>query len=267
MANGWLNLEGRVCVVTGAAGGIGRAIAQTLSEVGAIPVLIDLMGEMLQAAAQELPGKCLSIVCDISSEEQVVAARDQVVRELGRCDVLVNNAAVLRPMALADSRLADWQANIAINLNGYYLCSRIFGQHMLARESGTLVHIGSVASHLPQPNGLDYSACKGAILALSQQIAVEWGARGIRSNVVNPGMIQTPMTAKLNADPTIISRRAQMTASKRLGQPRDVANVVAFLASERSSYVNGAELLVTGGLHSMLMSLIPQPGLKKSSEI
>ena len=264
MANGWLNLEGRVCVVTGAAGGIGRAIAQTLAEVGAIPVLLDLKLEAAQAAAAGLPGESLAIGCDVSSEEQVIAARDQVVRAFGRCDVLVNNAAVLRPMALADSRLADWQANIAINLNGYYLCSRIFGEAMLSRTSGVLVHVGSIASHLPQPNGLDYSACKGAILALSQQIAVEWGGRGIRSNVVNPGMIETPMTAKLNADPTIIARRAQMTASKRLGQPEDVANVVAFLASDRSSYVNGAELLATGGLHSMLMSFIPQPGLQKS---
>ena len=264
MASGWLNLEGRVCVVTGAAGGIGRAIVQTLSEVGAIAVLIDLRLEAAQAAAEGLPGRALALACDVSSEEGVTAARDQVVRELGRCDVLVNNAAVLRPMALSASRLADWQANIAINLNGYYLCSRIFGETMLARRSGALVHVGSIASHLPQPNGLDYSACKGAILALSQQIAVEWGSKGIRSNVVNPGMIQTPMTAKLNADPAIVARRAQMTASKRLGKPEDVANVVAFLASERSSYVNGAELLVTGGLHSMLMSLIPQPGMQKT---
>ena len=153
---------------------------------------------------------------------------------------------------------------MAINLGGYYLCSHILGEDMLARGQGAIVHVGSIAAHFPQPMGLDYNASKAAILALSQQIAVEWGARGIRSNVVNPGMIQTPMTAKLNADPDIVSRRAQMTASRRLGRPEDIANIVAFLASDRSAYVNGAELMATGGLHSMLMSLIPQPGLTKT---
>ena len=263
MANTWLNLEDRVCVVTGAAGGIGRAIAQTLCEAGAIPVLIDLQLDRAKAAAAELPGRSLALQCDVSSEEQVAAAKAEVMRALGRCDVLVNNAGVLRPMPLADSRLSDWQANMAINLDGYYLCARIFGEDMLAREAGTIVHVGTIATHVPQPNGLAYSASKMAVLALSQQIAVEWGPRGIRSNVVNPGMIVTPMTAKINADPEVVAKRARMTASRRLGRPEDVANVVAFLASDRSAYVNGAELMVTGGLHCMIMDLIPQPGLKK----
>ena len=253
-----------MCVVTGAAGGIGRAISKALSELGAIPVLIDLHLEKTQGLAAELSGQSLALQCDISSEDQVLAAREQVLRDFGRCDVLVNNAAVLRPKALADSCLADWQAGLAINLGGYYLCSRIFGEAMLSRQAGNIVHVGSIASHFPQPMGLDYSASKAAILALSQQIAVEWGARGIRSNVVNPGMIETPMTSRLNADPTVVARRAQMTASRRLGRPEDIANIVAFLASDRSAYVNGAELMATGGLHCMLMDLIPQPGLKKS---
>ena len=264
MTRSWLNLEERVCVITGAAGGIGRAIAHALSEVGAIPVLIDLQLDAAKEAAAGLPGQSLAIGCDISVEDEVYAAREKVMQAFGRCDVLVNNAAVLRPKALIDSRLADWQAGLAINLGGYYLCSRIFGEEMLAREAGAIVHVGSIASHFPQPNALDYSASKAAILALSQQIAVEWGARGIRSNVVNPGMIQTPMTSKLNADPAVVAKRASMTASGRIGRPEDIANIVAFLASDRSAYVNGAELMATGGLHSMLMSLIPQPGLKKS---
>lgn len=263
MSDDWLNLHGRICVVTGAAGGIGRAIARAFSEAGAIPVLIDLDLEAARASAADLPGESLALGCDVSSEHAVCAARDEVIRALGRCDVLVNNAAILQRKSLADSRLADWQAGLAVNLSGYYLCARIFGEDMLQREAGTMVHVGSIASHVPQPNALDYSACKAAIVALSQQIAVEWGAQGIRSNVVNPGMIQTPMTAKLNADPATVSRRAAMTASRRLGRPEDVANVVAFLASPRSGYVNAAELMVTGGLHAMLMNLIPQPGLKK----
>ncbi len=263
MANHWLNLEGRVCVVTGAAGGIGRAIVQTLSEVGAIPVLLDLELEKVKAAAEGLTGEYLALQCDVSSEDDVQKAKDAVIRTLGCCDVLVNNAAVLRPKPLRESRLADWQAGIAINLNGYYNCARIFGEDMLQRESGTMVHVGSITAHFPQPQGLDYAPAKAAIGILSQQIAAEWGGKGIRSNVVNPGMIQTAMTAMLNADPAITAQRAALPASKRLGKPEDIANVVAFLASERSSYVNGAELMATGGLHVMLMSFIPQPGLKK----
>ena len=262
MANSWLKLEDKVCVVTGGVGGIGRAIVKEFAEDGARVAILDRDENVVRQYAEEVGKRAIGIACDVASEKSVQAARDAVNKAFGRCDILVNNAAVLRPKPLIDSTVEEWNANVAVSLTGYYLCARVFGKHIIAAGGGAIVHVGSIAAELPQPNGLEYSACKGGIVMLSRQIAVEWGPKGVRSNVVNPGMIRTPMTAKLNADPEVVKKREVLTASKRLGTPEDIANVVAFLASERSGYVNGGELMATGGLHVMMMAQIPQPGLK-----
>jgi NAD(P)-dependent dehydrogenase (short-subunit alcohol dehydrogenase family) len=263
MSNAWLKLENKVCAVTGGAGGIGRAIVSSFADAGARVAILDRDEATVRALAAEVGRAAIGVACDVASESSVRDARTAVEATFGRCDVLVNNAAVLRPRPLLDSTLDEWRQSLAINLDGYYLCARIFGQLMIAGGGGSIVHVGSIAAELPQPNGLDYSAAKAAIVALSRQIAVEWGEQGIRSNVVNPGPVVTPLTAKLNADPDIVARRAAMTAIKRLGTPEDIANIVAFLASDRSGYVTGADLMATGGLHVMMMKTLPQPGLKK----
>ncbi|WP_354683048.1 SDR family oxidoreductase [Cupriavidus necator] len=262
MSTSWLKLEDKVCVVTGGAGGIGRAIVSAFAQAGAKVAILDRDSTVVEQFAKEVGHGAIGVACDVASEGSVNDARQAVIKAFGRCDVLVNNAAIIKPQPLLDSTQADWERNLAINLTGYYLCARIFGKEMIAAGGGAIVHVGSIAAELPQPNGLDYTACKGAIVALSRQIAVEWGAKGIRSNVVNPGMIRTPMTTKLNADPEVVAKREALTAIKRLGTPDDIANVVAFLASERSGYVTGADLMATGGLHVMMMNMIPQPGLK-----
>ena len=260
MPSSWLQLEGMACVVTGGTGGIGRAIVSTLADAGARVAILDRDEATVREFAGQVGRDAIGLACDIASEPSVLAARDAVARAFGRCDVLVNNAAVLTPRPLLDATLEEWNRNLAVNLTGYFLCSRVFGAQMIQTGGGAIVHLGSIATELPQPNGLDYSACKAAIQALSRQIAVEWGDRGVRSNVVNPGPVVTPMTAKLNADPDIVVRRAAMTAIKRLGTPEDIANIVAFLASPRSGYVTGADLMATGGLHVMMMKHMPQPG-------
>ncbi|MES2979879.1 MAG: SDR family oxidoreductase [Pseudomonadota bacterium] len=265
MNSEWLRLEGKVCVVTGGTGGIGRAIVSSFADAGAQVAILDRDQETLTAFAAEIGRGAIGIVCDIASEPSVLAARDSVIKAFGRCDILVNNAAVIQPRALIDAPLSDWERNVSTNLTGYYLCARSFAVPMMEGGGGSIVHVGSIAAELPQPNGLDYSACKAAVVALSRQMAVEWGGKGIRSNVVNPGPVVTPMTAKLNADPEILARRASMTAIKRLGTPEDIANIVAFLASDRSGYVTGAELMATGGLHVMMMTTLPQPGLKPAT--
>ncbi|WP_271408344.1 SDR family NAD(P)-dependent oxidoreductase [Pseudomonas sp. Q1-7] len=260
----WLDLTGAVCVVTGAAGGIGTEIAASLVRQGARVALLDLdldkcrdlAGVLAQEAGEEIP----AIACDIADPTSVQAAADQVLARYGRCDVLVNNASVLRPAALEDITLEQWNQVLAVNLNGYLLCSRAFGRAMLAQGGGRIVHVASIAAHYPQTWSGAYSAAKAAVGMLSRQLAAEWGARGVRSNAVCPGLIRTPLSAAFYADPKVEQARKDMTANGRIGEPADIANAVLFLASPRADYVNGAEITVDGGLESMLMALIPRPG-------
>lgn len=266
MSDNWLQLGDKVCVVTGGTGGIGRSIINTFVDAGARVAILDRDEETVRKFEQEVGDRAIGLRCDVSSEADLLAARDAITAAFGRCDVLVNNAAVLTPRPLIDATVQEWERNLSVNLTAYWLCARVFGAQMMETGGGAIVHVGSIAAELPQPNGMDYSACKAGIVALSRQIAVEWGDRGIRSNVVNPGPVVTPMTAKLNADPDVVARRAAMTAIKRLGTPEDIANIVAFLSSDRSGYVTGADIMATGGLHVMMMKQLPQPGLKAAQD-
>ncbi|MGU7778721.1 SDR family NAD(P)-dependent oxidoreductase [Burkholderia sp. PU8-34] len=262
-AAGWLALDNQICVVTGAAGGIGTAIAQVLADAGARLALLDRDADRTIALAEQLRARgrdAVAIACDIGDASSVAHAAERVHRELGTADVLVNNAGLLRPGGIDTLDLDAWNAMLQVNLTGYMLCSQVFGRAMLARGAGALVHVASIAARHPQTYSGAYSASKAAVAMLARQLAAEWGPRGVRSNTVCPGMIRTPLSESFYTHGDIEARRSAMTASRRIGRPDDIANVVAFLASPRASYVNGAELVVDGGLDSMLMDLVPRPG-------
>jgi NAD(P)-dependent dehydrogenase (short-subunit alcohol dehydrogenase family) len=258
----WLQLQDKVCVVTGAAGGIGASIARTLAAAGARLALLDRDAEKAEVLAGELNTQTpvIAIACDIGESASVNDAVARVARELGIADVLVNNAGLLRPGGIETLSLDDWNAMLRVNLTGYMLCSQRFGRSMLARGSGALVHVASIAARYPQTHSGAYSASKAAVAMLARQLAAEWGPRGVRSNTVCPGMIRTPLSASFYTHGDIEARRSAMTANRRIGEPDDIAHAVAYLASPRADYVNGAELVVDGGLDSMLMDLVPRPG-------
>lgn len=262
-AGHWLGLSGRVCVVSGAASGIGAAIALAFAEAGARVALLDRDAQGAARLASELNAQgaaALALPCDIGDEAAVLRAADLVHNTLGTVDVLVNNAGMLRPGTLEQVSLAEWNAVLAVNLTGYLLCARAFGRDMLARGHGSLVHVASVSAHHPQTASGAYSASKAGVLLLSRQLAAEWGPRGVRSNVVCPGMIRTALSSRFYETPGFEASRAAVTASRRIGEPQDIANPTLFLASDRSAYLNGAELLVDGGLSCMLMDSVPRPG-------
>jgi glucose 1-dehydrogenase len=263
MFDNWLGLKDTVCVVSGGASGIGMAIASALVAVGARVALLDLNAEGVSAVSAQLNqggGTTIGIGVDTSDETAVKAAADRVLRELGPCHALINNAGLLRAAPLAEVSLEDWNRVLAVNLTGYLLCARSFAEHMRANGGGSVVNVASISALNPQTNSGAYSASKAGVLLMSRQMAAEWGPQGIRSNAVCPGMIRTALSAKFYEEPGFEQKRAAITASRRVGEPEDIANVAVFLASARTGYVNGAEILVDGGMDCMLMDLVPRPG-------
>jgi glucose 1-dehydrogenase len=258
----WLDLTGKVVAVTGAASGIGLAIARELAQQGASLVLLDQHQQNLQDAKNIVlaeGGKVATALCDVADESQCLEAAKQSEQSLGPVSALINNAGVLRPGPLHSLSLNDWNTVLSVNLTGYLTCSRAFYEQLLITR-GALVHIASISANFPQTNSGAYSAAKAGVLLLSRQMAAEWGPQGIRSNTVCPGMIRTPLSAKFYEEPGFEAKRAAMTASRRIGEPQDIANAVAFLVSERASYINGAQLDVDGAMSSMLMDMVPRPG-------
>mgnify|MGYP000067074595 CR=1 FL=1 len=262
----WLGLQGQVCVVTGAASGIGAAVASSLAAAGARVALLDrdVEGAERGAAALRAQGaQALAVGCDTSNEASVLAAAQQVQARLGATQALINNAGLLRSGRLADVSLDDWNAVLSVNLTGYLLCARAFSAPMRQAGQGSIVNIASISGLFPQTGSGAYSASKAGVLLLSRQMAVEWGPLGLRSNAICPGMIRTALSAKFYEEPGFEAQRSAVTASRRIGEPQDIADVALFLASPRSAYVNAAELVVDGGMSSMLMDMVPRPGFNK----
>ncbi|MCK1639524.1 SDR family oxidoreductase [Bradyrhizobium sp. 157] len=261
----WLGLSGRVCVVTGGGGGIGRAVTLSFAQTGARVAAIDLDERGLEVTRAELAKLGADHViarCDTTDVESVTAAAAMIEKSLAPCDVLVNTAAVLRPGALDTLSLAEWNAVLTVNLTGYFLCAQVFGRQMRAHGRGSLVHVASIAGSNAQGKSGAYSVSKAGVIMLSQQLANEWGPHGIRSNVVSPGMVITPMSQAFYDTPGVTERRAAVVPLRRVGMPQDMADAILFLASDRASYVNGEEIMVDGGYANMLMNLVPRPGFE-----
>jgi NAD(P)-dependent dehydrogenase (short-subunit alcohol dehydrogenase family) len=261
----WLGLSGRVCVVTGGGGGIGRATALSFAQAGGRVAAIDLDERGLEVTREELARLGAEHViarCDTSDVESVTSASATIEQSLGPCHVLVNTAAVLRPGALDTLSLAEWNAVLAVNLTGYFVCAQVFGRQMRALGRGSLVHVASIAGSNAQGQSGAYSVSKAGVIMLSRQLANEWGPHGIRSNVVSPGMVITPMSQSFYDTPGVPERRAAVVPMRRVGMPQDMADAILFLASDRASYVNGDEITVDGGYTNMLMNLVPRPGFE-----
>jgi glucose 1-dehydrogenase len=255
-------LEDKVCVVTGAGGGIGRAIALALSQDGASVAVLDrdpAGAEETAALVEAQGGRAIPLACDISDQHAVQAARDSVEDRLGKADALVNNAGVLQTGHLTDMPLADWNRLFAINLTGYLICAQAFVPAMLERGAGSVVHVASIGARFAAAGLGAYSITKAAVVSMSNLLAAEWGPRGVRSNVILPGLIQTPLSQHLYEDPANVEIRKSAVPMRRIGQPQDIAEAALFLASPRSSYVNGAELMIDGGLNHNFMGMIPRP--------
>lgn len=257
----WLGLGGKTCVVSGAGGGIGRAIALELARAGARVAVLDLNAESAAQTVSEVEaagGQAIAVACDITDPESLKRARAAINDQLGPCDVLINNAALVRAGRLDSLSLADWNAVMTVNLTGFFLSSQIFSEDMV--RGGAIVHIASAAGSTPQPTSGSYSVSKAGVMMLSRNIAMEWGDRGIRSNVVSPAMVITPMSEVIYENPVIREQREKAIPLGRIGRMQDIADAVCFLASDRASYISGQEILVDGGWSTTLLATVPRPG-------
>lgn len=259
----WLGLNGRVAAVTGGGGGIGRATARQFADAGAAVALLDIAEDRAHEAAEEIAdagGTAIPVHCDTTDPASVAAARESIERDLGPVDVLVNNAGIMKASGLDALSLEDWNRTFAVNVTGYLLTAQTFGARMRERGQGSIVHVASIAASEPQPWSGAYSPAKAAVPMLARQLAYEWGPDGVRSNAVSPGFVRTPLTESFYQVPGVLEARSKIIPLGRVAQPDDLAQVIVFLGSDRAGFVNGADVLVDGGLNTILMAQVPRPG-------
>ena len=246
--------DGRVAIVTGAAQGIGAAIARRLASEGAQVAVVDLTADRAQGTADEIVkagGAAIAVGADVSKTSDVEAAVAAVVEEYGHVDILVNNAGITRDNLLFKMSDEDWDSVIAINLRSAFLMSRECQKHFVAQKYGKIVSLSS-RSALGNRGQANYAASKAGIMGLTATLAIELGPFGVNVNAVAPGYIATAMTdataKRVGFEPEDFQKAAaEATPVRRVGTPEDIAAVVAFLAADESSFVSGQTIQVNGG--------------------
>lgn len=247
-----MSLEGKVAIVTGAAQGIGRAIAESLAQAGADIVVADLdpsRSKETVAVVEKLGRKALNVKVNVSDSNDTKAMADQVLKAWGKIDILVNNAGITRDGLLLRMKEEDWNLVIQVNLNGTFNCIKAVLQSMTKQRYGRIVNIASIVGVMGNVGQANYSASKAAVIGLTKTAAREYASRAVTVNAVAPGFIDTAMTQGLSAE--VKETLQKQIPLGRLGTPADIAAAVRFLVSDEAAYVTGHVLHVNGG---MLMS-------------
>jgi NAD(P)-dependent dehydrogenase (short-subunit alcohol dehydrogenase family) len=244
------SLAGRVAVVTGGSSGIGRAMALALGQAGARVVVIARGREALDATVAELHGagaEAAAVSADLGARDEVARAADRAAAAFGEPDILITAAAINHRPPMDQLTLDEWDATIELNLTAPFLLGQRFGPRMAARGWGRIVHVASQQAVRAYLNSGAYGASKGGVTALTRSQAEAWSARGVCCNAVAPGVVRTPLTAPVFADPEKAAAMAARTMIGRNGEPSDYAGVAVFLASDAAAYVTGQTIFVDGG--------------------
>ena len=245
-------LEGKVAIVTGGSAGIGEAVAKRFAEEGAAVVITGRRQSELDRVISGIrhnKGKGLAVAGSVSDERHVQEVTQRALDSLGRIDILVNNAGVGDfGKRIHETDDASWQTMLDVNLTGVFRMTRAVVSQMLKQGKGTIVNISSVASLVGIPGAPAYAASKGGVDAFTRALAIDYARDGIRCNVVNPGLIDTPMAAPLMSNPDLLAPILSHYAMRRPGTPEEVANMVLFLASDEGGWVTGGTFTIDGGM-------------------
>ncbi len=246
----YLSLDGRTAIVTGGARGIGKAIAETLAARGAKIVVADLLLDVAEETAKEIAEnfgvETLALAVDVASQESAQAMVKEALNAFGTIDILVNNAGITRDGLVMRMKEQDWDMVLDINLKGAFNCAQALARPMMKARYGRIINITSVNGIVGQAGQANYSSSKAGLIGLTKALAKEFGSRNITVNAVAPGFIETVLTEELPQELRDLS--LQLTPMGRFGSPQDVANAVAFLAAEESSFITGVVLKVDGGM-------------------
>lgn len=244
-----MSLQGRTAIVTGAAQGIGRAIAECLAQAGADVAVADLdPGRSVEtvASVEKLGRKALNIKVNVADANETKAMVEQVLKAWGKVDILVNNAGITRDGLLLRMKEEDWNLVLQINLNGTFNCTKAVLQPMTKQRYGRIVNIASIVGVIGNAGQANYSASKAAVIGFTKTVGREYASRNVTVNAVAPGFIDTAMTHGLPAD--VKETLLKQIPLARLGTPADVAAAVRFLVSEDAAYITGHVLHVNGGM-------------------
>lgn len=243
-----LDFRGKTAIVTGGSRGIGRAAVLALAQAGATVAACHRRSteetDRLAAELKELDNRNLLVQADVADEDDVARFVDEAVQQLGKIDILVNNAGVVSHASLGDLTLAEWRRTIDTNLTGAFLVTRALLPSL--RAGGSVVNISSAVATVGMVGRTHYTSSKAGLVGFNRSLCKELGSRGIRANVIAPGIIETDQVSGLT--PEVRSRYEQLAALGRLGRPEDIADAVLYLASDLSQFVSGITLVVDGGI-------------------
>ncbi len=244
------NLEGRVALVTGSSQGIGKACALVLAEAGATVALASRNVEKLESVARDIKDlgrKAMALPLDVSSLERVTEGVGRVLQELGKIDILLNNAGITKDNLVMRMKPEDWASVIRTNLDGAFYCIRAVLPGMVRQRYGRIINIASIVAQSGNAGQANYIASKAGLIGLTKAVAAEVASRNITVNAVSPGFIATPMTDKLSE--AVQQKILSLVPLGRMGTDREVAYAVRFLASEEAAYITGQVLNVNGGMY------------------
>ena len=244
------DLTGKVAIVTGAARGNGRAIAEGLADVGVSVVLVDILVEELQDAHKAITGRgksAIAVVTDLRKQEDLISLVEQTVDQFGQIDILVNCAGVNFSAPSEIYPDEAWESTLAVNMSAAFQLSKLVAKHMIPRKSGNIINITSIGAVIGTPCNPAYQASKGALHQLTRALACDWAKYNIRVNNLSPGYFHTGMTEGSWSDPVRHKVRADRCMLQRWGSPEELVGPVIFLASEASSFMTGNDLFIDGG--------------------